>query len=436
MPKIREGEYLFTDKNEEDDAEDQVVKIKGNISHQKKVESMVDERSREGQITIFDKKGDPIKKIGKEFPAIDVFDRYLRQRQSVDGEVVLDMNSENGIFGIEYGRLNPKSQVNISVNTSIDAKRASATAKNLDANSLSNVKMDFTDQALASDVGHGIEKHYSLVIYENQWSDNCNIIQSKIADVWSSIQDGGKFIIMMHKKSGANKMLDYLKKLGMEAEFVTRGRGGFRLIEIVKASGVNVEKIDTRKTISFNFHGKDIEAFTDKAVFSSDDLDEGTRFLLDIVFKENAIKNNNEVIGDIGSGWGAIPLVIGSHMPKNKIVAFENNTRSIQFTRDNLAGTDVIVEAADFADEESHVVKKYRGQIDCIISNPPFHVSENEREGIFKNMKRVLRQGGSLWFVVEESFSARFKDAAGKNFSILKEFVSPDGKYKVFQCSK
>jgi len=223
-------------------------------------------------------------------------------------------------------------------------------------------------------------------------------------------------LLVTHKKNGAVQLNNFLREEGLESKIVGKGRGGVRLIEVEKTS-VEIQSKDTTKEINFSFNGCNYSSLVDDCVFSKEGLDKGTEFLLEEVLREKTDLNKKR-IGDLGSGWGAISIVVLTEFPEAEVLVIEKDLRSYEVSKKNLEkfGERAVSKKADLAIYDQNNLKEYSDSIDYIIFNPPFHVTDKERGAIFKNAKKLLKKrGGVIAFVVEKSFAGRFADTA-KNF--------------------
>lgn len=92
--------------------------------------------------------------------------------------------------------------------------------------------------------------------------------------------------------------------------------------------------------------------------------------------------------------------------------------------------TQVATAQVDLTDISSKSLAKYKANFDFIISNPPFHASEEDKKLIFQNAFNLLKEQGTLIFVTENSFEKRFSRYLKDLFTL--EEKQTNGTYTVF----
>jgi release factor glutamine methyltransferase len=140
-----------------------------------------------------------------------------------------------------------------------------------------------------------------------------------------------------------------------------------------------------------------------------------TELLVDAVLPHLAAADGPTVV-DLCSGSGALALAIAHELPGSRVTALERSPDALVWLRANAAATTVMVVAGDVADP--HVLAELDGQVDAVVSNPPYvpagtevgaEVGHDPREAVFagpdglalmpaviSTAARLLRPGGVL----------------------------------------
>lgn len=409
---------------------DQFIPMKGKKSLRKKIERTVEKRDEKKQFIVFNDFDVPINKIGKEILPFDVVLNYFKKLHENQPNKAIDVNSKNGIWGSLLAKTCEKTDVDVLIDRD-NRKTLKNTIRLIDTNNIPNIEI-IDQNELEQIIKNG--PVFNLAIFEQVWGINSVSAYNEISKIWNLLNINGNLIIVTHKNRGISSLIKILEEHDIQSEIVGRGRGGVRLIRLTKISEKIINPIETKRRIQFEFDNKSYEATTDNNIFSGEGLDEGTKFLMNTVIK-NEEGINGKKIGDFGAGWGAISIIIADLFPETNLLAIEKNPTAYKILQENLK--DLINTKTlriDLADKESKEIKSQSEQLDYIISNPPFHVSEKEQETIFMNAKKLLKKGGVLIFVVEKSFSNKFKETANRYFSLDKEFE--EGKYIVLRYQK
>ena len=281
-----------------------------------------------------------------------------------------------------------------------DSEQKKILHKNIQANQINNVNID---RAI-----NKVNNQYDLILIEHKWNENPTSLYNKISNVWDMVGINGKVLIISHKKQGANTLLSFLIEKGLISRIAGKGRGGVRLLEVFKENVDKIESIETLKSIQFSFDDKIYSVFVDNTVFSKEKLDSGTEFLLNVFFKTK-IDLNGKKIGDFGSGWGAISLILINAFPKAEILAIEKDAVSFLLSEKNLSSySQIEILQADLTNK-SLLTPSHIESLDYIICNPPFHITEDQVNVFILNVKKFLKSNGEIFYVVEKTFANKFR---------------------------
>ena len=142
---------------------------------------------------------------------------------------------------------------------------------------------------------------------------------------------------------------------------------------------------------------QDIQAVfqTDAGVFSRDDLDVGTRTLL------NALPRLKGRILDLGCGWGPVGTLLGVQYPGLEIVMSDINERAVQLSQINTHRNGVNAEVI-----QSDAFENISGFFSTIITNPPIRAGKSVIYGMFETAKEHLLPAGELYIVIRKQQGA------------------------------
>ncbi|MFU8789047.1 MAG: methyltransferase [Methylobacter sp.] len=164
-------------------------------------------------------------------------------------------------------------------------------------------------------------------------------------------------------------------------------------------------------------------------VFSRDSLDIGTRFFLQhLPSRQDACD-----IIDLGCGNGLVGLIAAERCPAAKVHFTDESFMAVASARDNFQRAFGGQREATFRVGDGLMAVE-AASADLILCNPPFHqqhaVGDQIAVSLFKQSKRVLRQGGELWVIsnrhlayhndLNRLFGAHSVVAANAKFVILK----------------
>jgi 16S rRNA (guanine1207-N2)-methyltransferase len=137
---------------------------------------------------------------------------------------------------------------------------------------------------------------------------------------------------------------------------------------------------------------------TDRATFSPDQVDRGTKLLL---LDGPRPPDVATAVADVGCGYGPIALTLAVRCPRATVWAVDVNQRALALCRANadragLGNVEVATPDAVPADL----------QLDAVYSNPPIRVGKAALHELLRSWLDRLRPGGRLALVVHRHLGA------------------------------
>ena len=138
--------------------------------------------------------------------------------------------------------------------------------------------------------------------------------------------------------------------------------------------------------------------YSDNGVFSKDEVDYGTRLLIETFLKSG----NKGTILDMGGGIGVISIVLSKILNCHCTMS-EINKRAVDLAKKNvlLNSLDGMVEVI-----ESNAYENIKGEFDFVITNPPIRAGKKVVYEFLLNSIDYLKDKGELWFVMRKSHGA------------------------------
>ncbi|MCF6139483.1 class I SAM-dependent methyltransferase [Pseudalkalibacillus berkeleyi] len=154
-----------------------------------------------------------------------------------------------------------------------------------------------------------------------------------------------------------------------------------------------------RKDWAFELKGKTFRFYSDSGVFSKNEVDFGSRLLIES-FEATDVDVN---ILDMGCGYGPIGLALAASYPKAEITMVDVNERAIQLSKDN-ARRNQIANVDIFQSNLFENVTK--SNYHAILTNPPIRAGKDVVHAIFEQAHTHLLPGGELWIVIQKKQGA------------------------------
>ncbi len=180
------------------------------------------------------------------------------------------------------------------------------------------------------------------------------------------------------------------------------------------------------RQIETTLNGRTMRFYTDAGVFSKDDVDPGSRLLI-----ESADALSGRVL-DMGCGWGPVGLSLALANPDAQIVMADINERAADLSERNRRLNGVLNAQIIVSDGFSGV----DGAFDHVFTNPPIRAGKSVIYGMFDESFRRLRTGGTLSIVIRKQQGA---PSAKKHLEEVfgnAEVIAKSGGYWIIRCIK
>lgn len=185
------------------------------------------------------------------------------------------------------------------------------------------------------------------------------------------------------------------------------------------------ESAHNERTIRATAGGLTLEFVTDAGVFSKNELDPGSRLLI-----ESLPPLAGRVL-DLGCGWGPVGAFLAKLNPAAQLVLADVNQRALALARRNLKANGVEAEVV-----ESDGFERVEGTFSHVVTNPPIRAGKALIYALFDEAFRRLEPGGALTIVIRKQQGApsalkHFQETFGGGAIIAK-----DAGYWIIQARK
>ena len=182
------------------------------------------------------------------------------------------------------------------------------------------------------------------------------------------------------------------------------------------------------REIEIEFGGQKYPFTTDSGVFSKDDLDAGSRLLIENL---PALGKGQRGL-DLGCGWGPVGTIWAKNNPDAQFLLTDINERAAALAQGNLQRNRVDNAQAVSGDALSAV----EGMFDAIALNPPIRTGKENIYRMFRESMARLTSEGALYIVI------RVKQGADSAKKMLKnefgncETLDRGSGFHVLMCKK
>lgn len=151
-----------------------------------------------------------------------------------------------------------------------------------------------------------------------------------------------------------------------------------------------------RSKILVQFSEKEFTFFTEKEVFSPNQLDLGSRALL-----ESIIDCQAKQVLDLGCGYGAMGIIYAHFNPESFVTLLDNDPRALELTKKN-GPLNGVKNIKPFKADVTYATLPW--QFDLILSNPPWAQNRSVIPKLLEFAYNHLVPGGKFAVVINRTF--------------------------------
>ena len=180
------------------------------------------------------------------------------------------------------------------------------------------------------------------------------------------------------------------------------------------------------RLVQVNILGRSLTFETDAGVFSKNELDPGSRLLIE------AMGGLSGRVLDLGCGWGPVGVSLGAANPEAQLVLSDVNERAVALAQKNIRANGLTNAQAVVSDAFSAL----SGSFDHVVTNPPIRAGKQAIYAMFDEAHERLTPGGTLTIVIRKQQGA--PSAQKHLLSVFgnAETIARGGGYHVIQCRK
>ncbi len=184
------------------------------------------------------------------------------------------------------------------------------------------------------------------------------------------------------------------------------------------------------KEFSVQLRGKTYVFQTDAGVFSRDEVDLGTRILIDTLPLQPG-----QTVLDMGSGYGPIGAVAATMVgPSGKVYMIDVNHRACDLARANLVRNG-IQHAQVFAGDGLQALPAGLA-FDWVLSNPPIRAGKAVMYSLLTDGFHALKPGGCLLVVIRTKQGAKSLEHYLSELAGCCETIEKKAGFRVLKCCK
>ena len=231
-----------------------------------------------------------------------------------------------------------------------------------------NLAENDSDNATANKVAFysELEQSFDKVVYAPEGYESVKVVKNRISYLTELLKDEGQLFIAGKKTDGINRYKKYLSSLPGENQKVTQG-GKQRVYRYTKTESFEPEYFEIETEFTAEIKGRELEFTACEGLFSPNDLDEGSRLLI-----EKLELSEDDKVLDLACGYGIIRVFVKA-LYGSEIYSTDDSKTATYYAEKNLRTNGV----QDFVLKNRDCLDGFKDQkFDAIVSNPPTHQGE------------------------------------------------------------
>lgn len=183
------------------------------------------------------------------------------------------------------------------------------------------------------------------------------------------------------------------------------------------------------RELSYKYNSSFFIFYSDNGVFSKNNIDYGSKLLIETYLKENDI--NEKRVLDVGCGYGFLGIMV-SRVTDSYVEMIDINKRAVHLTNMN------IKRYKDFKGKTyvSNVYENVEGKYDIIITNPPIRIGKEKLLEILIGAFDHLEDNGLLYYVIRKDQGALSIKKILEENGINVEIINRDKGYFIYRAKK
>jgi len=168
---------------------------------------------------------------------------------------------------------------------------------------------------------------------------------------------------------------------------------------------------------------------TDRGVFSKNEVDYGSKLLIDTFIPPDVAGT----ILDVGCGYGPIGLALARSYPNRQIHMIDINERAIQLTKENAEQNHIQNVKIFESDAFENVIEHNYA---AIVTNPPIRAGKKVVMEIIEKSYQHLCAGGEFWVVIQKKQGAPSAKKKMEEIYSEVEIAKRDKGYYILKAKK
>ncbi|OZU87237.1 16S rRNA methyltransferase [Virgibacillus indicus] len=183
------------------------------------------------------------------------------------------------------------------------------------------------------------------------------------------------------------------------------------------------------KKWNYQLRGKVYTFASDVGVFSKDEVDFGSRLLIE-QFRAPEIAGD---FLDLGCGYGPVGIALADHFQDRMVMMVDVNERALSLAKQNAEHNQV--ENVEIAESDG-LSNTGNRKFAAVITNPPIRAGKKVVHRMFEDSRDALMENGELWVVIQKKQGAPSAKEKLKELFGNAEVSARDKGYFILKATK
>jgi SAM-dependent methyltransferase len=187
------------------------------------------------------------------------------------------------------------------------------------------------------------------------------------------------------------------------------------MVDDIERASAEFGKALVNKVVPFKFMGRELRFALSHALFSSYDVDAGSKLLLKTVAQRVELERVGSLL-DLGCGVGVLGVSVKKRRPEIAVHAVDRDALALEFTADNAAANGITAgEAEGFTVGPAVGLRLLpEREFDLVLSNLPAKAGRQALESVIAGLTRFLSGEGTLAIVVVKTLEELAEQALAR----------------------
>ena len=290
-------------------------------------------------------------------------------------------------------------------------------------NRINKISYSYKFISVLSDIPGNIYNKALLLPHSH---DPLDLYFNRLVDCKNFLKMKGNCFLVSRLKEGAKRYRDFMEYIFGNVSVLSKDKGDW-ILKSTKIDNNPVEKRNIENKISVKLRDKDYQFYTGKGLFSFNEIDKGTLFLIENIDSFSS-PGGGGVCLDFGCGYGPIGIAFSHYFDRVEMV--DADVRVLELCKRNIELNGV--KNATVALSDCLIDYPCKEKFSVVLSNPPTHIGVDSLKLFLDIAWELLTDTGAVFIIINRILNYKnLYEKFKKN-----EILEINNQYKIVKLSK